>query len=214
MQDEILDGNTPEETGSDSSTEEQPTEETTQVEETVEDKEKRESMIPRERFDEVNAKLNAYKELLETRGDEPIVKAQPKAVIKPPEKEIEDVDDIRKLVRDEINMVRRQTASANELMTVMNSNPDFVNYKDQVKQTIQSNPSMSWQDALDLARFRSMPKPSTKKVPVETKIRGNAEGTRQTVKSTDIGKIDPFAKGPDGKYLYKLSELESILPKN
>ena len=189
--------------------------EKTQAETTSEDEKGTEPMIPKKRFDEVNTKMKTYEELLKVQDGEetPKVTKTEEEVVPEEVTPLDDETRMRQIAKQEMASKDKQIASAMELNNVMTANPDFMNHKDQVKAIIKENPSYKWQDALDLARVRSGSTPTQSPQKVAEKVAATAEGSQSSPKSEDAGKIDPMAKGPDGKYLYSQKEIEQILPK-
>jgi hypothetical protein len=181
--------------------------------------------VPYNRFKEVNEKMKLYKEMLDTKSYQatPTVEAKAQKLADQTDMNYDQAEAVvRKIVREEVQSVRRESDSKIELQQVMAENQDFGQYKEQIKAKIKENPSLSWSDAYRLARYDDLASITEQKAKgeayqkIDQKRKAVAEGaTKSTTPQRVAGveAIDPLAKGPDGKFLYTRKELEEILPK-
>jgi len=182
--------------------------------------------IPYDRFQEVVKERNTYKELLESTKSTPTTRQIEDKAAEISEKTGESYDEALKIVKEIVSKeTDKKFSELNrkiELDRVIQQNPDFYRYADPIKTLIKENPSLSWEQAYKLSKFEVSQMEARAKGVQEAK--GNiAKKKSATVESASkakagvsqsVDEIDPMAKGPDGKFLYSLSELESVLPKS
>jgi hypothetical protein len=199
------------------STTSSPSEETqtTEVVQTTEE-EKISKAVPYERFKEVIAERNQYKDLLATQ--QPVVKSTPVVDNDSYEDALKIVDNrIEEKVSKKLEEVNRKI----ELDRTIQQNPDFFQYGDLIKNKVQENPNLKWDDAYKLAKYEI--------AQIEAQERGRQQAYQKieekktaTVESASKAKspivasndfIDPLARDANGKFLFSTSELEDILPK-
>lgn len=225
---EINDVKEVEETISSSSDEQNTADQDTIVREDVQNTESEVSdkkQVPYDRFQEVLKERNTYKELLESTKSQPTPREIEDKAAEISEKTGETYDEALKIVK---NIVSKETDTKFgelkrqiDLDRVVHQNPDFYRYADPIKSLIKENPSLTWEQAYKLSKFEVSQMEAKAQGVQEAK--GNiAKKKTATVESASkaktgvsqsIDEIDPMAKGPDGKFLYSLSELESVLPK-
>lgn len=187
-----------------------------EVEKTQEEaKGEQDKTVPYSRLQEVIKERNAYKKLIETKQELKVEEP------KPTEQQEESIEEALKIVDKRIKSQLGDLESKIELRDTASKFPDFYKYADQIKDLIKENPNTTWENAYKIAKFDVIGTEAFKagKQQLEAKVAekkaANVESAvkaKTTVKAID--EIDPMAKGPDGKYLYSLSELESILPKS
>lgn len=182
-------------------------------------------MVPYDRLKEVIDQRNAYKELLESRNQTNVsdaeIASQAKAISDSTGESYEDaVKVVKQIVQEQVSDKLAGINRQLELDRAMRDNPDFLQYKDQIKEVLKENPNLNWSQAYKLAKFPFL---ASKAEEVSNKeIQNNiSEKQNAAVESaaknrqpiTDAGQIDPLAKGPDGKFLYSTKELEEMLPR-
>lgn len=174
--------------------------------------------IPYDRFKEVIDERNKYKELIGTLSQTP---AQPQ--VKTPDYQEEDVaSTVKPLIDDVVDKKIGQISRQLELDRTIAQNPDFFKYADSIKEKIQENPHLNWNDAYKLAKFDYAQYEAREQGKIEAtqKIQEKRRATVETASkakssrpSGGIEEINPLAKGPDGRFLFSTRELEDILPR-
>jgi len=220
----MVDVNIAEQPATESSAEIKTTEPTTN--EVVPGGEAEQKTVPYERFQEVVAQKNAYKELMETQGtaktESVNIEAQAKQIAKDTGESYDDaLALVKQIVNEEVNSKLSGINRQMSLDRAIREHPDFYQYKDQIKEVIKENPNLDWNQAYRLAKFpfleTKVEEVSKKEVQqnIEQKVNASVESaSKQKATPGDISQINPLAKGPDGKFLYSTKELESILPKS
>lgn len=177
--------------------------------------------VPYDRFKEVVEQRNKYKELLAVQASQPTIEEQAKSIQAETGASYDDAIRIvqaeaKKVVSSEIDSLKRQM----DLDRTATKYSDFYQHADLIKQKIQENPRLSWEDAYKLAKFdinAVQAKEAGKQEAyrkIEQKRAASVEpATKSKPAGGSSGEIDPLAKGPDGKFLYSTKELEDILPK-
>ncbi len=176
--------------------------------------------VPYDRFKEVVEQRNKYKELLAVQAN-PTTEEQVKTVQAETGASYEEAIKIveataTKVVSKEIDSLKRQM----DLDRTATKYSDFYQHADLIKQKIQENPRLGWEDAYKLAKFdinavqaKEAGKQEAYRKNEQKKAASVESATKAKPASGSAGEIDPLAKGPDGKFLYSTKELEDILPK-
>ncbi len=176
--------------------------------------------VPYDRFKEVVEQRNKYKELLAVQAN-PTTEEQVKTVQAETGASYEEAIKIveataTKVVSKEIDSLKRQM----DLDRTATKYSDFYQHADLIKQKIQENPRLGWEDAYKLAKFdinavqaKEAGKQEAYRKIEQKKAASVESATKSKPASGSAGEIDPLAKGPDGKFLYSTKELEDILPK-
>lgn len=108
-----------------------------------------------------------------------------------------------------------------ELELTRNKHEDFDDFAESIAAKKKAIPGISFEDAYIISKFEAgkgislteLNKEEVRKAKAQASVESSSKNNSpaNTVKVEDI---DPMAKGSDGKFLYSLSELESILPKS
>lgn len=177
----------------------------------------KEDMVPRSRLNEVILQRDKAREdlLSATQKQE-----APKVV-----NDEVDTDEALKLVEEIADRKASERISKLErkidLERVASKYSDFDDHIGQITELVKQNPLLSFDQAYKLVKFDG--------VQESAKADGIAEGQKQvnnlnsatveggSTQGSPLPKssegLDPLAKGPDGKFLYSMDELESVLPK-
>jgi hypothetical protein len=171
-----------------------------------------EKTVPYSRFQEVLKERNSYRELVSAKAQKP---EEPEAA---PEAGVEEA---LRIVDGRIKSRLDELKSELELKETAARFPDFYRFADEIKELVKETPGLSWDTAYKAAKVESVGAEAARAGAAAAE-RKQAEKRAAAVEAAAVNRpavretegVDPMAKGPDGKFLYTTSELESILPKS
>lgn len=179
--------------------------------------------IPYDRFQEVVNEKNKYKDLLSVLQSEPKTQKSSDEIAKEIESQTgQSYDDTIKVIETKTKEILQKELSQRDrkadLDKAIATYPDFYKFADAIKAKVQENPNISWSDAyksvhydVALSQAESVGQQKAYKKIAEKKSAIVETASKAKPATSDIGTIDPLAKGPDGKFLYSTKELEDIL---